>query len=112
MFRSLFRPMNENDGKDASNGGKPDEKKPEEKTVEEKKDAVKEKANVSKEEIARMSESTAHALLEETRALRADLASTGLFGKKETKKPEDPAKPVSEQKPEKGWLDRLIDFDW
>ena len=112
MFLLRFRPMEENKGADSSNGVKPEEKKPDEKTVEEKKDAVKQKADIGKDEIARMSESTAHALLEETRALRADLASTGLFGKKDAKKPEDAAKPPEQKQPEKGFFDRLIDFDW
>ena len=101
-----FKLREENKSGDGSNGDSP--KKPE--TVSEKKEEIKTKADISKDDLPRMSEGTAHALLEEVRALRADLSS-GLFGKKEEKRAPDAAKPDDQQKPEKSFLDKLIDFD-
>jgi hypothetical protein len=78
-----------------------------EKTVEEKKESVSEKAKITKDEMKGASESSVHALLDEVRALRADL-SGGLFSKQADKA----VKPVDSNAPKKGVLDTILDFDF
>lgn len=103
MFKRFFVAREEETGKGEENVENKVPEKPV--TVEEKKESVSQKAEkIGPDEIKGLSESTAHALLEETRALRADLAG-GFFGKKRAG---NPAPDAAKKVPERGIFEQIF----